>query len=439
MSKHPRRSGCGRGARALLPTNAQLAAALLCVLGARAMAQVVPDTQPPVQPRGLLRWLDPSTAPFIPIPEIDVDPNSGTTLGLIPTWLITDEHAQIRKIIAPDVLYNPYFGVGARARLFSFQSDDTQWSVVGGAKQHVEREFDYEYQTGRLRDGSWSFSSSVVYDRSGTLRFYGIGNGTRHATETNYTFQQEFAQVVVGWNLSHELQLSYTLRARRGDVERGTLAGIPSIDSRFSGELGLGSSPETLSRAAVIYDSRDDTTVPTRGGEYALYGGVAAAHGLVNASLYSVVGTDARQLWSLGAGSTLAAHAALRYMPGTTAVPFWVLSSLGGDLSVLGETQPLRGYGTGRFYDRDSFSASLEYRRRVLSVDAVATHINVEVTPFLDVGEVFAHSRQSPFAHLHHVAGVGFRGIASPFVVGFVDLGYGSEGVAVFTGINYPF
>jgi hypothetical protein len=40
---------------------------------------------------------------------------------------------------------------------------------------------------------------------------------------------------------------------------------------------------------------------------------------------------------------------------------------------------------------------------------------------------------------LHKVAGIGVRGVARPFVVGYVDIGYGSEGVAVFTGLNYPF
>ena len=45
-------------------------------------------------------------------------------------------------------------------------------------KQHVERNFDYEYQTGRLRNTPLSFDASVVYDRSGTPRFYGIGNNS---------------------------------------------------------------------------------------------------------------------------------------------------------------------------------------------------------------------------------------------------------------------
>jgi hypothetical protein len=44
-----------------------------------------------------------------------------------------------------------------------------------------------------------------------------------------------------------------------------------------------------------------------------------------------------------------------------------------------------------------------------------------------------------PLTQLHKVGGIGFRGVARPFVVGYADIGYGSEGVAVFTGLNYPF
>jgi outer membrane protein assembly factor BamA len=120
-------------------------------------------------------------------------------------------------------------------------------------------------------------------------------------------------------------------------------------------------------------------------------------------------------------------------------VPFWALSSIGGGESVVGGEQPLRGFGEGRFYDRDSFSTSVELRHKVLSIDATTTNVDVELTPFIDVGRVFARNNTFPIDQLHHVYGVGFRGIARPFVVGYVDIGYGSEGVAAFTGINYPF
>jgi hypothetical protein len=63
----------------------------------------------------------------------------------------------------------------------------------------------------------------------------------------------------------------------------------------------------------------------------------------------------------------------------------------------------------------------------------------LELTPFIDVGRVFEGTGTWPLTQLHKVAGIGFRGVARPFVVGYVDIGYGNEGVAVFTGLNYPF
>ena len=157
--------------------------------------------------KGLSRWFNPATAPFIPVPEIDVDPNSGTTLGVIPTWVQTDENHEIRRIIAPDVNYNPYFGYGVNGRVYGFTSGDEQWSVLAGLRERVERQFDAEYQSGRMREQRWSFNSSLIYDRSGTPRFYGIGNESPAIAETNYTNQQERAQTQIGLNLTHAWQL----------------------------------------------------------------------------------------------------------------------------------------------------------------------------------------------------------------------------------------
>jgi hypothetical protein len=414
-----------------------IAGILLCASARLASGDDAPTEGP--KPQGLARWLDPSTAPFIPVPDIDVDPNSGVTLGLIPTWLVTDSTGEIRDIIAPDVMYNPNFGYGAHGRVYAYPSEDTQWSVVGGAKERVESALDFEFQTGRLRAGHWSFNASLVYDRSGTPRFYGVGNDSPTYDETDYTEQQKYVQTTLGCNLDHAWQIAYTLRDRSVEVQPGTLAGIASLQTRFGRILGVGTNDELLNRVSLTFDTRDDPTIPKRGSEVVVYGGVASRDGVPDASLYSVTGWDARHFWPVGSDATVAGHVAMRYMPGATRVPFWSLSSLGGDQSALGDAQPLRAYPQGRFYDRNSFSSSFEYRAQVLSIDAVSTHIELEVTPFTDLGEVFAHSRTSPVAQLHKVAGIGFRGVAKPFVVGYVDIGYGSEGVAAFTGINYPF
>jgi hypothetical protein len=63
----------------------------------------------------------------------------------------------------------------------------------------------------------------------------------------------------------------------------------------------------------------------------------------------------------------------------------------------------------------------------------------LELAPFLDAGQVFHSANESPVSHLQPAAGMGFRGIAEPFVVGYVDIGYGGNGASIFSGINYPF
>jgi outer membrane protein assembly factor BamA len=394
----------------------------------------------PPPPGPLSTWFNPSTAPFIPVPLIGTDPNSGTTLGILPVWIKTDDNHEIRRIIAPDVLHNPYFGYGVDGRLYAYSSVDKQWSVEAGIKQRVERTIDAEYQIGRLRDQRWSLNYSLIYDRSGVPRFFGIGNRSRKSNETNYTNSQKLAQVQVGLNLNHAWQLLYTGRLRQVDVTPGTLSGIPSLETVFGDIPGVGTTNMVLNRLSLIYDTRDDLTVPNHGMQWIAYGGAATRSGILNDSMYSEAGFDGRNFWPVAPKTVLAAHLTVRYLPSTSNhVPFWALSSVGGGESQTGGDQPLRGYGEGRFYDRNSFSAGAELRRTVLSLDAVSTRVDIEMAPFLDLGRVFSRTSTLPFEQLHHVVGVGFRGIARPFVVGKVDVGYGSEGVAIFTGLNYPF
>ena len=193
----------------------------------------------PTPPTGLWRWFDPSTAPFIPVPLIGVDPDSGTTLGLIPTWVHTDENHEINRIIAPDVLYNPYFGFGVHGRVYGYSSGDEQWSVVTGIKERVEREFDAEYQRGRLRDERWSFNTSLIYDRSGVPRFYGVGN-EHPEVRRNELHQPAGASAGAGRPESDIMPGSSCTPARLQvvDVLPGTLNKIASIETRFVRRLG---------------------------------------------------------------------------------------------------------------------------------------------------------------------------------------------------------
>lgn len=392
---------------------------------------------PPKPPAATFRWYDPLTWPFIPIPEIMTDPDSGTTVGVLPTWLITNEHHQIDEIIAPDVQYNQYFGWGAHARILEYPSQDVQWSAVAGANQRVQRKIDLELLKGRQRKHRWTYAASVIYNRDGTPRYYGLGNHSLETAQTNYTSNQKLGQAQLGLNFTTRLQLSYTLQWQQVQILPGTLPRMPSIETLFGPGI-LAANHELLHQLAAVYDSRNDVTIPTRGMRWIAYGGIATSS-LTGTTLYSEAGVDGSGYRRLSSTTVLAAHVALRYMPSEAHAAFWELSSLGGGASVPGGVQPLRGFGQGRFTDRNLFSATLEVRRRVVNLPIFNTNIALEVTPFVDVGRVFHDLGASPIEELHQVYGIGFRGVAAPFIVGFVDIGYGSEGPAVFTGVNYPF
>ena len=118
---------------------------------------------------------------------------------------------------------------------------------------------------------------------------------------------------------------------------------------------------------------------------------------------------------------------------------FWALSGPGGDSSVTAEREPLRGYGDDRYIDRNLFASAVEVRKRVMAFNAFDTRLSLELAASLDAGKDFAALGASPLSHLHAAAGFGVRGVASPFVVGYVDIGFAHGNAAVFRGITYPF
>ena len=388
--------------------------------------------------RHKINWLNPTTWPVLPVPLTAVDPLTGTTLGVIPTILHTNATNQITRIIAPDINYNPNFGWGWDARIYEYPSPNTQWFITGGMNQHVQSGFDAMFETGRLRESPWSWSVETVYSRDGTPRFFGFGNDSRRINQTVYTDQQMSAKAKLGWNITHAWQLAYTFIAKKVKIGSSRLIRLPSITQRFEHILGLGTTHELLNRVSLIYDTRNNIVIPTHGMYIIAYGGVASRNVDIGDSLFTEAGVDARFYWSPSRTLTVATHFDARYEPSAHHVPFWALSSLGGDQDVIGGSQPLRGYGTSRFYDRDALVANIELRKTVLSFHALSTHIEIQVTPFFDTGRVFHHGIL-PLYHLHNVFGIGFRGIAPPSVVGYVDIGKGSEGTAVFTGIGFPF
>ncbi len=228
--------------------------------------------------------------------------------------------------------------------------------------------------------------------------------------------------------------LSYRMRIRHYGIEHGQVDNIPFIATAHPEARGRGLEGGVFwaHQVALTYDSRDSTDIPTRGALGILYGELTDKR-IGSASSFVKFGADWRDFIPLRKGNPiLALHALANYTSGDRDTPFWELSSLGGERS-------LRGFGTHRFIDFNRSLASAELRTRVYERHLFGVNLEIEVAPFIDTGHVFHRLSDSPVGDLHWVGGLGFRGVVRPQIVGFVDIGRGSEGNAIFTGIDYPF
>jgi hypothetical protein len=98
----------------------------------------------------------------------------------------------------------------------------------------------------------------------------------------------------------------------------------------------------------------------------------------------------------------------------------------------------LRGFGSDRFVDKNSFFASAELApASTTGRSSASTPSSSSRRSSTSAG--LRSSRELAVQRFAPVGGLGFRGVVRPQVVGFVDVGLGEQGPAVFTGLEYPF
>jgi hypothetical protein len=62
-----------------------------------------------------------------------------------------------------------------------------------------------------------------------------------------------------------------------------------------------------------------------------------------------------------------------------------------------------------------------------------------EFAPFLDAGAVMSTLDRMNGHDFKFTPGFGIRAVVRPNIVGRMDIGFGSEGTALFVGLGYPF
>jgi hypothetical protein len=373
---------------------------------------------------------------LVPLPEIIVDPNEGTTVGVLPVVLVTTESKSIRSIIAPDVRYNDTFGVYPTFRFFDYPDPKQKYFVMGG-KGTLRGEYaEAEYDGFDLLNGWLEVRANGRHEQDPFERFYGYGNNTPSSNESNYTSTTERASLFAGVNFYRSFQGFWAPRICEERVGTGGVSHLPQVRdpaSGFSTVNGVDGATTVGQQFGLAFDTRDTPDIPTEG-VYANGAIEVIDKALGSSNSFIKYGFEGKAFVPLEADRKfiVALHAALDYLQDGDSAPFYEKNALGGIHS-------LRAYGSNRFTDNNRFVFQGELRSNVYEREILGVRAHLEVAPFLDAGQVFNSSREFPLEDLHVAGGLGFRAVVVPQVVAYVDFGTSGGAPAAFTGIDYPF
>jgi outer membrane protein assembly factor BamA len=373
---------------------------------------------------------------LIPLPEIIVDPNEGTTVGFLPVIVVASKTKSIRSIIAPDVRYNDTFGVYPTLRFFDYPDPKQKYFIMGG-KGTLRGEYaEAEYDGFDLLNGWLNLGGNARHEQDPFERFFGFGNDTPDSNESNYTSTTERGSVLVGVNFYGSFQGFWQTRVNEVRTGLGGVTHLPQVrapSSGFSQVKGVSGFTTVAQQFALGFDNRDSYDIPTQG-FYANSAVEVVDTALGASGSFIKYDLEGKAFVPLRPDKRfiVALHAALDYLQHGDNAPFYEKNAVGGIHS-------LRAYGSGRFRDNNRFVFQGELRSNVYEREIFGVRAHLEVAPFLDAAQVFNSSHEFPLEDLHVAGGLGFRAVVIPQVVAYVDFGSDGGGPAAFTGIDYPF
>ena len=342
-----------------------------------------------------------------------------------------DDQGRVRSIIAPSVTWNEIRGVTGTFRYFLYASDLERLEVIASYSEKIDREARLQYKNLGVFGGRFHTDFQLLYDRSSSIRFFGIGPSSKKDNETNMTLAESSGYAIFGVNVTPTMRVSLGETVQHWDVSRGGVPGLPFTGDLFPDLPGIQGTTIHAQRLALIRDTRDSLTTPTHGLYLSLYG-EASSEFLGSDADYLKGGVEARYLKPfLDSRLILVLRGVYEGIYGPSTIPFEVLPTLGG-------VDTLRGFAENRFYGDNLLLFNVELRAKVLRMRVFGVDAEFEVAPFVDLGKVF-NTLDQLTQRFEVTPGIGFRGLAPPSVVGHVEFAVSREGPAIYVGLDYPF
>jgi outer membrane protein assembly factor BamA len=367
-----------------------------------------------------------------PVPSASTSKNDGSDAGLIVPILITDPDGELKYLLAPMLIKNSIVGTRGTFNLFRYDTGGRQMQFIASLTEKIERKLLFNYVDPAFSNGRYFLTFGGTFFKNATSRFFGLGQTTLEAGETNYTAREARANWRFGVYANEVTQIAVGQRVRQVHLQRG------ATDLPFTGDVYPtvdGVQGETIivgHRATFYYDTRNNLFSPTDGMAVTAYAEINQNIRNHDFPVYSRYELEIKKLFpSESKRAILIVRADLQATLGDQ-VPFFEQSSLGGQNN-------LRGYGVDRFIDKHLIAASIEERIHIARAKIAGVAADFEVATFLDTGQVFNTFKDVSFKDYRMTPGIGFRGIVRPNVVGRIDYGYSKEGGAIFAGLDFPY
>jgi outer membrane protein assembly factor BamA len=395
---------------------------LLLLLSVTACTSMVPREYLPY-PLTNEQFGDPVKVVTVPLPAIGTSPNEGISGGALTAFLIHDSKDEVSTLLVPQVNYNQNFGVTSSLYGAFHPIPERNWEV--NLSQSTQVNYDYEF---KLRDTTFlnrrlELNAFLFAFTDGSARFYDFQSNSPQE-ETNYANQEAGFNLSAGYQIIDHLQLVFGDRFRAVSINKGVITKVPFIGHVFTPPQvpGVDGFTAHAQRLELVYSTLDNRDLPTRG-VFAKTLVEGSTKVLGSSASYGHYGAEVKGYLPLSdARFITVARLAYDATPGED-VPFLERSILGGE-------DTLRGYGSDRFIDSGYFLCNVEERIRLFRWAVFNVNTDWEIAPFIDLG-VMQSVEASP--------GVGLRAVVGPNFIGRIDIGFGSQGPAVFVGLGYPF
>jgi hypothetical protein len=178
-------------------------------------------------------WVRPAAADtqIFPIPSASTSKNDGSDAGLIVPILITDPDGELKYLMAPMVIKNSIVGTRGTFNLFRYDTGGRQMQFIASLTEKIERKLVFNYIDPAFSDGRYFLNFGCTFFKNATSRFFGLGQTTVEADETNYTAREARANWRFGVYANEVTQIAVGQRVRQVSLQRG------ATDLPFTGDL----------------------------------------------------------------------------------------------------------------------------------------------------------------------------------------------------------